>query len=195
VKHLFKVPLSYRRSRQQPRLRRSAPWTVSAAIAALAGIFLMLPAAPAGATVGVRPTHAAVAARGARVPALSLPYDGTDPISTGCANSATTAASVKVYNPAGGAYLGLLELRWSTSCKTNWGKFTGNGNIGNVSVWVYRQADNKWCGDQSGTGCNAVWWPSSAYSNQLYGCNYATLAQVEIQNGGIYADTKLAGGC
>lgn len=125
----------------------------------------------------------------------TLPYDGTDPIATGCNNSATTVATTPVNH--NGVNYGTLYLRWSTGCKTNWGKFTGNGNVGNISVWVYRQADNKWCGDQSGNGCNSAWWPNSAYSNQLYGCNYETLAQVEVENNGnpFWVDTPLVGGC
>jgi len=186
--------MAYRGSRF--RLRRSARWAaISAVITVTAGMFLGLSTGPAGASTSVPSPYPAHTATGARVPALNLPYDGTDPMQDGCANSATTVESTKVYNPSGGAYVGLLELRWSSSCKTNWGKFTGNGNIGGVSVWVYRQADNKYCGDQSGTGCASVWWPNSAYSNQLYGCNYQTEAEVEIQNGLYYGFTKLAGGC
>ena len=196
MKDLMRVSMAYRGSRQRPRLRRSARRAaISATITVAAGLFLALPAGPAGASTSVPSPHPAHAATGARVLALNLPYDGTDPIQTGCANSATTPKSVKVYNPSGGAYIGLLQLRWSTSCKTNWGKFTGNGNIGGVSVWVDRQADNQYCGDQSGNGCASPWWPNSAYSNQLYGCNYSTRAEVEIQNGGYYGFTGWASGC
>jgi len=189
--------MAYWGSRQRrPRLGRSPHWaTISAAITVAAGLFLALPVGPAGARTGVPSPHPAHAATGARIPALNLPYDGTDPGADGCANSATTPTSVKVYNPSGGAYIGLLELRWSTSCKTNWGKFTGNGNVGGVSVWVGRQVDNKYCGDQSGTGCGSVWRTNSAYSNQLYGCNYSTRAEVEIENGLYYAATAWVGGC
>lgn len=204
MKHLTRTPTSYRVQLQQLRARCPARLAAaSATITLIAGMFLTLSAVSAGAATIVSagtasswpPAHAAVATKGTPIPALTLPYDGTDPAATGCANSAVTVNSTPVNH--GGVNFGTLQLKWSTSCKTNWGKFTGNGGIGNVSVWVYRQADNKWCGDQSGTGCNAAWWPSSAYSNQLYGCNYQTLAQVEIWNNGspFWVDTPLEGGC
>jgi hypothetical protein len=64
---------------------------------------------------------------------------------------------------------------------------------------VYREYDNKWCGDQTGTGCNGMWFntPNTIYSNQLYGCNYVTYAQVEIYNNGhpLYTNTPAKGGC
>jgi Protein of unknown function (DUF2690) len=126
---------------------------------------------------------------GAASAQLVHPYDGTDPAATGCANTAHQAASVAVDG-------GTLQLMWSTSCHTNWARFTG-GNVGSVAVWVYRQADNQWCGDQTGNGCGGQWWTNGAYSNQLFGCNYAELAEVEIWNNGspIYSTTPLVGGC
>jgi len=134
-------------------------------------------------------THAVTATA---APSLNLPYDGTDPSTTGCANGAQVATHItKSY--------GTLELRWSPTCKTNWGRFVGTSNIGIVAVWVIREADGKTCGDQAGTGCNGAWYntPNTIYSNQLYGCNYRTYAQLEIYNNGnqIYVDTPDAGGC
>ncbi len=159
---------------------------LAAALAAVA-----LPTSAASASSQVAPSPHASAGR--TVADLHFPLDGTDPIATGCATSAVTVANtpISIY----GISLGDLQLRWSTACRTNWGKFTGTD--GPVSVWVYRQADNKWCGDQSGTGCNAVWRQNSAYSNQLYGCNYKTLAEVEIDNDDhpLYFHTPFVGGC
>ena len=51
---------------------------------------------------------------------FNLPYDGTDPIATGCGNTATTPRYTQTP-------FGTLYLRWSTACKTNWGRFVGNG--------------------------------------------------------------------
>jgi hypothetical protein len=127
--------------------------------------------------------------------ASTLPHDGTDPIATGCANTAITVATASVTLTNGSR--GTLSLRWSTACKTNWAQFSGGSGVGSVSVWVYRQADSKWCGDQSGNGCNSQWWPNSAYSNQLYGCNYNTFAEVELANNGhpFWVRTAYVGGC
>jgi len=52
-------------------------------------------------------------------------YDGTDPVSTGCGNSAITLDS-KVVGPNGSA---TIQLRYSTSCRTTWAKLIG-GNAG-----------------------------------------------------------------
>ncbi len=152
-----------------PRTRRCLGRTVLAAVALGAASLAMFPAAASA--------------------QLNKPYDGTDPVATGCDRTATTVASTPVDG-------GTLELRWSSSCRTNWGRFTG-GNVGYVAVWVYRQADNQWCGDQSGNGCGGQWWLNGAYSNQLYGCNYWTRAAVEIWNNGspIWRYTKYVGGC
>jgi hypothetical protein len=123
---------------------------------------------------------------------LNQPYDGTDPAATGCANTASNASVTQTP-------FGTLILRWSSGCKTNWGKFTPNGSADLTSVWVYRQADNQYCGDQSGNGCNAAWWtaPAAPYSNQLYGCNYSTRAEVEVWDNGNpqYFYTNYVGGC
>jgi hypothetical protein len=42
---------------------------------------------------------------------------GKDPISTGCANDAYTVTSVSNNT-------GILEVRWSPTCKTNWARWT-----------------------------------------------------------------------
>ena len=165
--------------------------------AALVAFALSASLASASSTVAASPHAAAGSA------ALNLPYDGTDPIATGCANSAETVASKEVV--LDGQDVGDLQLRWSTTCKTNWGRFIDNSSGRWVDVYVYRQADNQWCGDQPGKGCNPGWWnASSVYSNQLYGCGYRTLAEVFVYDGPgdpldggpsvVYA-TPLVGGC
>lgn len=178
---------------------------LAAALAAFA-----LPASGASASGMVAPS-AGASARPA-VPSLHFPIDGTDPMTTGCAGSAVTVASKQINSGQGGVTVpvGDLQLRWSTGCGTNWGRFVAatvrGGPVDDVvSVWVDRQADNKYCGDQKGTGCNAIWWTTgstvpSVYSNQLYGCGYATRAVVEIadyySNGDpAYFYTPFVGGC
>lgn len=42
---------------------------------------------------------------------------GQDPAATGCAADAVTFSAVDAYN-------GRLELRWSPTCKTEWGRYT-----------------------------------------------------------------------
>jgi hypothetical protein len=109
----------------------------------------LLPASFAVAASGVSPAGAAFASTA--TPALNLPYDGTDPQADGCAKTAVTVVTVPLYN--GPEFVGNLSLRWSTACKTNWGRFTTSINVGApVQVYVYREADSKFCGDQISSG-------------------------------------------
>jgi hypothetical protein len=99
---------------------------------------------------------------------------------------------------SGGVNYGTLQLRWSTACKTIWGKFISNGNVGRIDVSVYREEDGKVCGDQTGGGCSPPEYfstPNTVYSNQLYSCNYHTLARVDFLDRGIFAETSAVGGC
>ena len=52
--------------------------------------------------------------------ASAAPYDGSNPATTGCANTAVVVATANVVNPQNGAITGVAELRYSTSCQTNW---------------------------------------------------------------------------
>lgn len=54
--------------------------------------------------------------------ASAAPYDGTDPIATGCANSAITARSA--YGDIPGRRILFVELRYSRTCKTAWARMT-----------------------------------------------------------------------
>lgn len=56
--------------------------------------------------------------------ASAAPYDGTDPSATGCSASARTVRSADIGNGAA-----LLELRYSSGCRTAWARITiTNGN-------------------------------------------------------------------
>jgi hypothetical protein len=78
--------------------------------------------------------------------ASAAAYDGTDPIATGCANSAITARSA--YGAVSGANRLFVELRYSTVCATTWARITTLNMpacIGNTSfcgyVTVHRNSD------------------------------------------------------
>jgi hypothetical protein len=91
---------------------------------------------------------AAVAAAGTLFAgtASAAAYDGTDPIATGCANSAITARSA--YGSYGGVNRVFVELRYSTVCATTWARIT-TLNVPACSpgadfcghVWVVRNSD------------------------------------------------------
>lgn len=130
----------------------------------------------------------------ARLMTLNKPGDGLDPAAAGCANDAVQSAGSAVQTS-----FGLLELRWSPSCKTNWGRFLPSRSGFSFTVSVYRLEDSQWCGDQTGNGCNSQSWdaPIVVYSNQLYGCNYNMKARVVIHDGTHYYtyQTPYIGGC
>ncbi|MFM9607742.1 DUF2690 domain-containing protein [Streptomyces niveiscabiei] len=72
-------------------------------------------------------------------------YDGQDPISSGCANSAITARSNAIY--VGGTQVGTIELRYSTSCRTAWARVRSTGPYGGATVtrtsnWDWYRCDS-----------------------------------------------------
>lgn len=72
-------------------------------------------------------------------------YDGQDPISSGCANSAITARSNAIY--VGGTQVGTIELRYSTSCRTAWARVRSTGPYGTATVtrtsnWDWYRCDS-----------------------------------------------------
>ena len=60
------------------------------------------------------------------------PYDNTDPSSTGCSSGATTIASYPINDTVTGAVVGTLEVRYSSTCDTNWVR-TSNTVTGTTS--------------------------------------------------------------
>jgi hypothetical protein len=52
--------------------------------------------------------------------AQAATYDGRDPVSSGCSRSAITARQASIY--AGSTRVGVAQLRYSTSCRTVWGR-------------------------------------------------------------------------
>jgi hypothetical protein len=199
LQHQIETSLAYQADRQPLQVRRVVR---HAAVSVIAGLFLLpalLPADSAAAATSVSPTHETAAVTGTPRPFLNLPYDGTDPGADGCANSTTTPASISVTN--GGINYGTLQLKWSNTCKTNWGRFIPSSTpIYEAAVWVIREADNMTCGDPPGNGCSTYGWfsPPTIYSNQLYGCNYVTYAQVEVfptEESHFWINTSAKGGC
>jgi hypothetical protein len=50
-------------------------------------------------------------------------YNDTDPSSTGCSNTGSTVLSSLIETP-GGYEEGAVDMRWSSSCQTNWSRVT-----------------------------------------------------------------------
>ncbi|WP_458354597.1 YjfA family protein [Peribacillus frigoritolerans] len=81
-------------------------------------------------------------------------YDGKSPYYNGCANSAVTKKSVKIYANGGSAN---LELKFSPVCKTAWAKITLSRPAkadGEATALVVRNTDNKQfsCASPGGNG-------------------------------------------
>lgn len=78
--------------------------------------------------------------------ASALTYDGQDPIASGCANTAITAESVPIRD-SNGALLGYDDLRYSTACRTTWGRVRDIATSQGSSL-LSRLSDGhqEWCG-------------------------------------------------
>jgi hypothetical protein len=101
--------------------------------------------------------------------ASAAAYDNQDPISSGCANTAITARSSAIY--VGGTQVGTIELRYSTSCRTVWGRVRSNGPYGHAKV--NRTSDWEW------TYCDNLSWNSSMGQ---YACYTAMLNDVNVES-------------
>ncbi|MGW4065750.1 DUF2690 domain-containing protein [Amycolatopsis sp. NPDC004747] len=109
--------------------------------------------------------------------ASAAAYDGTDPISTGCASSAITARSA--YGPVSGTKQLLVELRYSTRCATTWARITTLNMpacVGNTDycgyVTVHRNSDGLEysCATPSGThGCYTLQVNDNRVTSYAYG--------------------------
>jgi hypothetical protein len=124
----------------------------------------------------------------------SYPHDNTNPHTTGCDATGTAAnppySTVAIYDPEiSGDVLGYVELRWSTSCTTNWSRVTMRSGApyavpgAGAMTWAYRPSDgaSTWGHD----GDPGPYYAASVYSDQLYGngltvCAYGRLAYQSI---------------
>ncbi|MFE7955636.1 DUF2690 domain-containing protein [Streptomyces sp. NPDC057413] len=107
-------------------------------------------------------------------------YDYQDPISSGCANTATTARSTAVY--VGSTRVGTIELRYSTGCRTVWARVTSTGPYGDAAVT--RTSDWEW------DHCDTLSYSSSlgaysCYTNMLNDAGVESYAQgsASLSNG------------
>ncbi|MDM4722886.1 DUF2690 domain-containing protein [Micromonospora sp. WMMA1363] len=113
--------------------------------------------------------------------------DRTDPIDTGCSTGAQNATYNPAYIRQGATTLAVVELRWSPSCGTNWGKIYNRVSPNNtVRVWVYRQSPYATTTKYGGTGYQY-------YGDQLDGQNATVCAvgEVTTPSGTKYTSTPL----
>ncbi|MER7750591.1 DUF2690 domain-containing protein [Kitasatospora sp. NPDC097643] len=68
--------------------------------------------------------------------------DGQDPISAGCAGDAITAKEAQIWDGYTNSYDGKIQLRYSPSCRTIWGRVIAYKGVGIGMSQVYRNSDN-----------------------------------------------------
>ncbi|OIK16898.1 hypothetical protein BIV60_02425 [Bacillus sp. MUM 116] len=132
--------------------------------------------------------------------AFALSYDGSNPVSTGCAKDAVTKSYSYIVDRYDNAY-GKVELKWSAKCRTSWGKITlyhaapydKGSYYALATVWSYnsngttlRKSYN--CADRGGNGV-IMKGQTSCYTPQVYnGAGYIAKAR-GIINWGIASGT------
>ena len=94
--------------------------------------------------------------------------DRKDPIATGCANNVNNTASAWITNGVG-QRLALVELRWSLTCSTNWGKITKTSQGNRITITATRPSPFATTATYGGTA-------SSFYGDQLYGAGMTVCA-------------------
>ncbi|GIH07833.1 hypothetical protein Rhe02_59000 [Rhizocola hellebori] len=71
-------------------------------------------------------------------------YDGQDPIASGCASSVITARLANIRGYDGITIVGQIQLRYSTACRTVWGRIVAYYNDYNAHAYVNRNSDGAW---------------------------------------------------
>ncbi|MBO1628590.1 DUF2690 domain-containing protein [Bacillus arachidis] len=115
--------------------------------------------------------------------AFAAAYDRTDPIATGCARDAITVKSESIDS------YGVIQLRYSPSCRTAWGKITLNfpSNY-NVVGGKYGDAHIIRNSDGLSYGCTVPVGSYSCYTLQVNDSNVTSYAK-----GDIWRVTKIEG--
>jgi hypothetical protein len=137
-------------------------------------LLLSVTAVPASAAT--RPAVAAVTCSGNGC-------DGLSPGTTGCAATAITAKSVNLYR--GSELLGIVQLRYSTACRTVWGRIVNYVSTVGAAL-VHRNFDGRV------EQCNSLTYSStlgaySCYTLQLYDGGVTSYAGGSVVlDGGFY---------
>ncbi|MGO4431719.1 DUF2690 domain-containing protein [Paenarthrobacter sp. RAF9] len=93
--------------------------------------------------------------------AAGYSYDGTDPAVTGCATGSVPISSGYLKDPFTGATSGQWEVRYSSSCGTNWVRAYSYNSSYIVQKYVQRTSDGYSVSDND---VYAGW----TYSRQIY---------------------------
>lgn len=98
--------------------------------------------------------------------ASGLSYDRTDPAMTGCAGSSLSIATYPLLNYFDGTPMGSMEVRYSSSCKTNWVRVNNYEYGMSATKYIERDAGSGLPRAQDLTNDKATGW---SYGMQLYG--------------------------
>ncbi|CAM3868991.1 YjfA family protein [Mesobacillus zeae] len=98
-------------------------------------------------------------------------YDGKSPYYNDCASSATTKATSYLINEKN-EKIGVVELKFSSTCKTAWAKITMNNNVPSgfeANAEVTRNTDKKrFSCDSAGGNGKVVAGQKSCYTPMVY---------------------------
>jgi hypothetical protein len=125
-------------------------------------------------------------------PAAAATYDGTDPQSTHCADTAITAQARNIRNPANNAIVGVIELRYSRHCATAWARVVKYSNtlrcvpadVGCADALVYRNSDRREYSCKTRLGAN------SCYTRQVNDSHVTSYAEGSIDLGASWPSAR-----
>ena len=101
--------------------------------------------------------------------------EGKDPAATGCSTGARTVIAANLTLGIGGPTVGLVELRWSDTCETNWSRVTYNGGAsGTMAATV---VDTNSIGHSNSTASSG---PMTIWSPMAYAPNKCERAHGEL---------------
>lgn len=111
----------------------------------------------------------------------ALAYDGQDPVAAGCASDAYTARSTHILARDGSTRVGVVELRYSPSCRTTWIRVRSDWPEPRGYVQRFQDSAKQYCGSPQ--------WGSSfgqyyCYSPMLNDAGYTSNADGYAVNGG-----------
>ena len=118
---------------------------------------------------------AGVTARSVYAACGGLPWDGSNPHTTGCDANASTICSAPLCDAWGQICGGKVELRFSHTCKTAWSRMTGGFPGGWAETRIHRNQD----------GCTYTHFGffTAGYSAQLYdGAGWSAFAHAFTQD-------------
>lgn len=100
--------------------------------------------------------------------------DGLDPNATGCSSGANDTGSTYLYD-ANGNIVGLLELRYSPTCGTNWSRVTSYIGVQSLYARVTRESDGRSYAD---VGNYQVIWSNMVYAYNITACATGEILRV-----------------